>query len=41
MLLNITKNTNHANSVHCVGGIVWVPMLILRGVILPLGQYVV
>ena len=20
MLLNITKNTNHANSVHCVGG---------------------
>ena len=41
MLLNITKNTNHANSVYCVQGFVGVPMLILRGVLLPLRQYVV
>ena len=41
MLLNITKNNNHASSVHCVEGFVWVPMLILRGVILDLRQYVV
>ena len=39
--VNITKNHNHANSVYCVEGFVWVPMLILRGVILPLQQYVV
>ena len=36
MLLIITKNNNHANSVHYVEGFVWVPMLILHGVILPL-----